>query len=121
MGVNHQALERTCDICGAPFTTRYVRQVHCSVRCANVAGKRRQYAAGSRRHFPRVRYRAKLAIAARDGWRCGICRAAIDPALRWPHPGSLSIDHIDPHGAHEPANWQASHLACNVEKGARAA
>ena len=118
---NRVDLERVCDICSTPFTTHFVRKIHCSARCANVAGKRRQYAAGSRRHFPRVRYRAKLAIAERDGWRCGFCHATIDPALRWPHPGSLSIDHVDPDGEHEPANWQASHLACNVQAGAKRA
>jgi hypothetical protein len=27
----------------------------------------------------------------------------------------------DPFGPHEPANWQAAHNACNVEKGAKTA
>ena len=64
-----------------------------------------------------VRRRSRNAHADRDGWRCGFCHAPVDAALRWPHPGSLSIDHIDPNGEHEPGNWQASHLACNVEAG----
>jgi hypothetical protein len=80
---------------------------------------------GSRRRtgalFPRFRPAQRLAIAARDAWTCGICGGLIDRGLRWPHPGSLSIDHIDPAGAHEPANWQASHLGCNIAKSAQAA
>ena len=58
-------------------------------------------------------------VAERDGWRCGLCGAVIDPELKYPHPGSLSIDHIDPDGEHVPENWQASHLRCNLDAGAK--
>jgi 5-methylcytosine-specific restriction endonuclease McrA len=59
-------------------------------------------------------------VFERDGWRCGICHAVIDQALRWPHPGSATLDHIVPladGGDHMPSNWQAAHAACNIEKG----
>ena len=115
------ALEATCAHCHVRFTTMNARRRYCSTLCSNRAAKRRRYDAGSRRHFPRIRYRQRQAIFDRDSWRCGLCGAIIDPTLKWPHPGSPSIDHIDPNGAHEPANWQASHLACNVQAGAKRA
>lgn len=114
-------LARRCAECGAAFTTAQPRKVYCSALCKNRVDNRRRYQAGTRRRFPVVRGQARQAIFDRDGWRCGLCHAVIDPSLAWPHPGSPSIDHIDPHGAHEPANWQASHLACNVQAGAKAA
>jgi len=61
------------------------------------------------------------AIFQRDQWTCGICGQIIDPARKYPDPMSPSIDHIVPlfrGGAHSPANCQASHLRCNVRKGA---
>lgn len=121
LGAGLTAVSVVCLDCNQPFTRRKWNQVHCSPLCNNRAAKRRRYAAGSRRKFPRIRYRQRRAVLERDRWTCGICHAVIDPALRWPHRGSASIDHVDPFGEHEPANWQASHLACNVAKGARAA
>jgi hypothetical protein len=117
----HPVVTRPCAFCTEPFASARPRQRFCSALCLNRDQNQRAYRASSNRHFPRIRGRQRLAIAVRDGWRCGICGAVIDPALRWPHPGSLSIDHVDPNGAHDPANWQASHLACNVAKGAQAA
>lgn len=113
--------ERACAHCAGAFTSARATQRYCSALCTNRAAKRRAYNAGSRRKFPRIRYTQRRAVLERDGWRCQLCRAVIDPALRFPHPGSASIDHIDPFGAHEQANWQSAHLACNVAKGARAA
>lgn len=110
-----------CSTCGTEVRTTDTRRVFCSALCFNRAKNRRLWAAGSRRKFPTVRGRRRIQIAERDGWRCGLCHAVIDPDLRYPHPGSLSLDHIDPNGAHEPANWQASHLACNVQAGAKGA
>jgi hypothetical protein len=65
----------------------------------------------------------RLSLANRDGWRCGICSEEIgqDP---WPHPRSLSVDHVIPlsrGGAHGYANTQAAHLSCNIGKGAKIA
>jgi hypothetical protein len=114
----------TCAECGKVGETRTRGRsaaVVCSPLCHNRANRRARYQAGSRRRFPHISPKQRRLIFERDGWRCGLCRAVIDPALRWPHPGSASIDHIDPSGAHEPANWQASHLACNVQAGAKRA
>jgi len=58
-------------------------------------------------------------IADRDGWVCQICRRRIGRTLKWPHPRSLSIDHIVPlskGGDDVRRNIQATHLGCNVSK-----
>lgn len=71
----------------------------------------------------RVR-RLRLAVANRDQWVCYRCRQPIDPALRYPHPMSVSLEHITAltlGGApYDPANCTVSHLAHNREAGASA-
>jgi 5-methylcytosine-specific restriction endonuclease McrA len=60
-------------------------------------------------------------IYDRDGWRCGICGKKIRQSLTYPHPMSVSLDHIVPlsHGGeHSRANTRAAHLKCNVDRGA---
>lgn len=62
----------------------------------------------------------RFAIFDRDSWVCGICAEPVDPALAWPHPRSVSIDHIVPlalGGEHSEGNVQCSHLVCNEIKG----
>lgn len=61
-------------------------------------------------------------IAERDSWICQICRKQIGRNHAWPHPRSLSIDHIIPitaGGNDVKANVQATHLRCNTSKGTR--
>lgn len=58
----------------------------------------------------------------RDGWLCGLCSEPVNPALEWPHPKSVSLDHVIPlskGGAHSMSNTQCAHLDCNVSKGNR--
>jgi 5-methylcytosine-specific restriction endonuclease McrA len=58
-------------------------------------------------------------IFERDGWRCGICRRRVSQKLSWPHPRSVSLDHIVPisaGGGHVRENVQCSHLECNLRK-----
>lgn len=61
-------------------------------------------------------------IADRDGWKCQRCGERIGRTLKWPHPRSLSIDHIIPvtrGGDDLKVNVQAAHLRCNERKGNR--
>lgn len=61
-------------------------------------------------------------IADRDGWRCQICGRRIGRTLNFPHPRSLSIDHIIPIGRggdDVKINVQAVHFRCNASKGPR--
>lgn len=58
-------------------------------------------------------------IFVRDRWICGICRKKISPRLRFPHPMSVSLDHIIPFaegGPHTRANCRATHLGCNSRR-----
>jgi 5-methylcytosine-specific restriction endonuclease McrA len=60
-------------------------------------------------------------IFKRDNWICGICNEFIDKELKWPDVKSVSLDHIIPvskGGSHIRTNVQASHLGCNMRKGA---
>lgn len=61
------------------------------------------------------------ALLDRDGRDCGICGENI-PHVEYPHPLSPSIDHIVPlskRGPHTLTNARATHLVCNVRRGAR--
>lgn len=58
-------------------------------------------------------------IYERDHWSCGICGMRVNRRLRYPHPRSVSLDHIVPlarGGGHRPDNVQCSHLDCNMHK-----
>ena len=48
---------------------------------------------------------------------CGICGKPVDRSLKYPHPGSATIDHIIPltRGGHPSAleNLQLAHFRCN--------
>jgi hypothetical protein len=61
-------------------------------------------------------------IFNRDRWICGICRRKISRKLRWPHPKSVSLDHIIPMsegGPHTRANCRAAHVKCNLRRSNR--
>lgn len=69
----------------------------------------------------------KVTLAELDSlWtgECGICGSPIEASLKFPHPGSKSLDHIEPlsrGGAHAIENLQWAHLDCNIRKGANPA
>lgn len=104
---------------GASWSAEYVAR----------SQRRRRISASTARHGRRVRLEAStverfdpVVVYDRDGWICGICGGAIDRALAWPDPGSVSLDHVLPlaaGGEHSRANTQAAHWICNVRKGAR--
>jgi len=57
-------------------------------------------------------------IIQRDGRKCHICSRAIG-TKPWPHPESLSLDHIVPlskGGAHSVDNLRPAHLGCNARR-----
>ena len=61
-------------------------------------------------------------IFERDGWLCQLCGLPIDRDAAWPHPMSVSLDHIVPlslGGAHSRANTQCAHISCNIGKSNR--
>lgn len=53
---------------------------------------------------------------------CCVCGQAIDYSLRWPDPGSFSVEHKRSWHGHpelreDPANLDSAHLGCNSSKG----
>lgn len=62
-------------------------------------------------------------IAARDGYRCGLCHRKVNMARENPHPRSATIDHVMPLSISRDdtrANVQLAHRSCNTAKGVRA-
>jgi 5-methylcytosine-specific restriction endonuclease McrA len=63
----------------------------------------------------------RIDVFHRDGWLCGICGDPIYLSIPYPQPLSKSLDHVLPviaGGAHSFENCRASHLTCNVRRGA---
>jgi len=58
-------------------------------------------------------------MLARDGWICEICNGYINPRVRWPAPGSASLDRVRPReagGTDVEWNLRATHRACRRRK-----
>ncbi|MGY3567950.1 HNH endonuclease [Sinomonas sp. RB5] len=70
---------------------------------------------------PTIPRQAVLILWRRDGNICQVCGLTVDIRLRWPHPGSAQIDHLDPMGwrsgrKRELDTWgnvQLAHAHCN--------
>lgn len=135
-----------CATCGERFTARAAHAKHCSDKCRYRAsapqtcrscGREREAWATlctecrrAARRIARSARRARVRqtqveaidpreIFARDGWRCGICRAKVTRTLAYPHPRSASLDHVLPlakGGTHTRENVQCAHLECNLAK-----
>lgn len=117
---------RKCEWCAELFVNNRDAQLTCSTECAE---KRRHSRDINKAHRRREHIKAVtvepvkvMQVYERDNWMCGLCGEPIDQELKWPHPKSVSLDHIVPiskGGAHSMGNTQASHLGCNIAKGNR--
>lgn len=120
-----KAPTRSCDNCGMPIK----RGAFCGApECLLARNRERQ-----RRYMHERRARLlgnasepfdPREVYDRDGWICGICDGAVDPALAFPASGSVSLDHVVPvsHGGpHTRENTRCSHLGCNSKRGNRVA
>lgn len=73
----------------------------------------------ARKQGASVEYFTAREVYERDGWVCQICSEPVDRNAVWPHPKSVSLDHVIPlsrGGRHSRANTQCSHWECNHKK-----
>jgi 5-methylcytosine-specific restriction endonuclease McrA len=73
-------------------------------------------------HGARIETVDELRVYERDGWRCYLCGRKVNRRLRYPHPRSVSLDHVVPlveGGEHSYANTRCTHLRCNLKKNCR--
>lgn len=116
--------EFVCFVCGKAYVADPRQWKCCSEACARIdrgmSNERRRL----RMLETRTEQFHKSEIFERDGWVCHLCGDSIDRDEKFPHPRSASLDHVVPialGGEHTRANTAASHLRCNVSKGARMA
>lgn len=105
-------LTKNCEVCSSPTRGRF-----CDRHRHHWKGHRRR----ARRYGVQYEYINPRTIYTRDRWHCGLCGEPVDPALSYPHPRSVSLDHVLPMsrgGDHTPANVQCAHLDCNMVKNA---
>ena len=102
---------RECKACGETFSLLDApgskRRPLITLTCLACKCRKTNY----RKHIP--------ALVDRDGTHCSICNDQIDMTLRFPHPSSLSVDHIIPWsagGGDDASNLQLAHLQCNSTK-----
>lgn len=108
--------DQSCSVCGKSFGSRWPRK-YCSDPCKFRAAHVARYA---RRKGARSEPYDLVDVLSDD--RCGICADGIDLSLSYPHPMSVSLDHIVPlsmGGDDLRENVQAAHLRCNQSKGGR--
>jgi RNA polymerase subunit RPABC4/transcription elongation factor Spt4 len=119
--------EKACGHCGATFQADKRRHTFCSTPCLQAAWRAITLPASVHARRTRIADPAeaekfsRTAVFDADGWVCQLCDHPVNPALRYPHPGSVSLDHIIPlsrGGAHRRDNAQTAHLQCNRQKGA---
>jgi 5-methylcytosine-specific restriction endonuclease McrA len=132
--------EKTCPLCSKTFIARG-RAVTCSLSCRQLLRplRRKQWEERKRatdpgwflrraQHLDKrkakkqatkegpIDYRKLIGI---DEGRCSLCCQPIRFDVRWPHPLSLSIDHVIPlavGGKHAESNMRIAHLRCNQSK-----
>lgn len=109
---------RQCPSCQLAFISKNEKRIYCSNYCSAQAKERRREAEGLQRRQNKSPA-LKARIYFRDSGECQICFQSIDTAIKYPHPMSLSLDHILPRsqgGTDAAHNLRATHLVCNVRR-----
>lgn len=125
---------RSCESCGADFTSQSKKSRYCSQKCAHVPQRFHDYASESERltmQGQRKRARRKAAyvedvvpsvVFDRDGWVCQLCHEPVRQDLHHLDRWAPTLDHIvplDAGGPHCYSNVQLAHRSCNSSKGAK--
>lgn len=110
---------RNCPECGTQWISqsKHLKARFCSDRCARRARKRtgRHTRRARIKRAPRQEAIDMATLAARDGWRCHICKRKVTRKT-WSH------DHLIPlsyGGDHTYENVALAHNKCNALRGAR--
>lgn len=114
-------------MCAAPTRFRFCSQA-CQTRYGRLhyvspRGDRDARRKARERNAVVERVDARL-VFDRDGWRCWLCGATIDPDVPRRSRWGATLDHVQPlalGGLHEYANVRAAHMVCNARRGARPA
>ena len=117
---------KPCSTCGDMFAPHREDHVNCSPECTDKARRIKESHKNNKRRawiqFTQLEPIDPHDIYERDGWTCWICSEPINREARYPHPESVSLDHVRPlswGGTHTRDNLAASHLTCNQARGAR--
>lgn len=121
---------------GASLEAFSARKFRCPL-CSDIQAKARERSKWGKRDAKRRRREAIMregdqidvvALADMYGWICHLCNESINADFKWPHPGSLTLDHVipltprDPNaepGTHTWDNVRPAHSQCNSRRGNR--
>jgi len=106
-----------CAACNIAYIGRNDRGIYCSDKCKR---QRKQAKREQREKLLSTRTKSfRQNIYFRDKGLCGVCGEAILLTDKYPHPQSMTLDHIVPlsaGGAHAKYNIQLAHWICNINK-----
>lgn len=121
---------------GAPLEAYMARRFRCAP-CAEERAMERERSRWGKRDAKRRRREAAMrdgdnidvkVLANIHGWVCHLCNEPINSDFEWPHPGSLTVDHVIPltpfkkgdmPGTHTWDNVRPAHAQCNSRRSNR--
>ena len=121
-------IDRTCTMCGEVYElSRGINHDSvCSKKCQKE--KNRNFKREHKRRRKALLKNAKVTkfsdyeIFIRDGYKCHLCGAKLNPRQKVPHPKAPTIDHVIPiscGGNHTRRNVKCACFMCNALKGNR--
>lgn len=117
-----RVVRRSCFDCGADLGPK--TDLETGPRWCELCRAERLRATNRRKNVKRRGARVGIIytlreIGDRDGWRCHLCRRAVDQRLPGTHRHGPTIDHLIPlvaGGLDEPSNVALAHRSCNVKR-----